>query len=478
MKNPVTGKGTLESIRVAEIRPNAWNGNRTADDGLVESVRQHGILQPICVEKDKDGKGYVCVFGARRLDAARETGMKAIPAYVLPARLAKGEARLLTLVENMQREPQDPVTEGFIYKALIEGGLSEAEVAERSGAGRRAVRQRLALTKLCPQAVELLQSMPYKLAAVAMLAECTPSQQVKIIEGKPYLLENPWEMEEEIKGERPLLRAPFDTEDAELVPGAGPCSKCPKRTGAQALLFDGAPEDAGSCLDAACHAAKVAAHVGREVAKIRKANPTAKCVVDLKSYAFATPEHKAVYDGNGAEPMKEMRLASSEADKASPEAQTAILLNQGTVREVVVVPAPRQKDGRAAKPKTPEEKAEYTEKKRLAWIANQTSIRLVKWLGEVKGGEKPFEGQDELLLLLLGRALAGECLSYPEARRRVVEGLWRALTDVLCVPALFALNPEIMTEKIRYILLLTAPAGEDCTKTLERLKAEAEEAVP
>ena len=469
-------KKDIKNIAVADIRPNDWNGNRTADDGLVQSVREHGILQPICVQPD--GKGYVCVFGARRLDAADKAGLAAIPAIVLP----KGNtdrARLLTLVENLQREAQDPLTEGQIYKHLIGAGMSEKEVAKRTGATARQVRQRLALTKLCPQSRALLYEVPYDLTALAMLAECPPTKQMTAIESMPYLLTDPEEMKDWIEGNTALQNAPFDTADKTLDPEAGSCADCPKRSGAQGLLFGYDETEAGACLDEACFARKVSANVGRSIAALRKKHPTAECLVPDYVYHYATPAQKALYDGNGAVPMKEIRLATTPADKANPEAKTVILVEKGRVSEAVVVPDPREKDGRAAKPKTEEEKAEYLEKKRVAWMAKDTGLRLLRWLSDVVHGKTPLcEGRDDLLLLLLGRALAGENVSYPKARRQVVKGLWKVLNDVLYTPALFALDVDGMTQKIEHILLLTAADGEDCTKTLKALMAESRKAIP
>lgn len=469
-------KKDIKNIPVADVRPNDWNGNRTADEGLVESVKEHGILQPICVQPK--GKGYVCVFGARRLDAAGKAGLKDIPALVLP----KGNAdlaRLLTLVENLQREAQDPLTEGQIYKHLIGAGMSEKEVAKRTGATPRQVRQRLALTKLCPQARALLYEVPYDLPALAMLAECPPEKQMTAIESMPYLLTDPEEMKDWIEGNTALQNAPFDTADKTLDPEAGSCADCPKRSGAQGLLFGYDEKEAGACLDEACFARKVSANVGRSIAELRKKHPTAECLVTEFAYHYATPEQKALYDGNGAVPMKELRFATTPADKANPEAKTVILVEKGRVSEAVVVPDPREKDGRAAKPKTEEEKAEYLEKKRVVWGAKQTGLRLLRWLGDVTHGKTPLcEGRDDLLLLLLGRALAGENVSYPEARRRVVKGLWKELNDVLYTPALFALDVDGMTQKIEHVLLLTAADGEDCTKTLMALMDESQKAIP
>lgn len=467
-------KKDIKNIAVADIRPNDWNGNRTADDGLVQSVREHGILQPICVQPD--GKGYVCVFGARRLDAADKAGLAAIPAIVLP-KGNRDRARLLTLVENLQREAQDPLTEGQIYKHLITAGMSEKEVAKRTGATARQVRQRLALTKLCPQARALLYEVPYDLPALAMLAECPPTKQMTAIESMPYLLTDPEEMKDWIEGNTALQNAPFDTADKTLDPEAGSCADCPKRSGAQGLLFGYDETEAGSCLDEACYARKVSANVGRSIAALRKKHPTAECLVQDYVYHYATPAQKALYDGNGAVPMKELRLATTEADKANPEAKTVILVEKGRVSEAVVVPDPREKDGRAAKPKTEEEKAKYLEKKRVAWVAGEAWQQMLAWFADVESGKEDVtmltDGDfiDEVASAIRGRPMSGV-----EARRAILGNIIPIVSNNLRTNALFGLDAKEMRVRIKTILHLKNPENE--YGDVEELEEKAVEAIP
>ena len=474
-------KKDIKNIPVADVRPNDWNGNRTADEGLVESVKEHGILQPICVQPK--GKGYVCVFGARRLDAAGKAGLKDIPALVLPKGNAD-RARLLTLVENLQREAQDPLTEGQIYKTLIAAGMSEKEVAKRTGATPRQVRQRLALTKLCPQARALLYEVPYDLPALAMLAECPPTKQMTAIESMPYLLTDPDEMKEWIEGNTALQNAPFDTADKTLDPAAGSCADCPKRSGAQGLLFGYDEKEAGACLDEGCYARKVSANVGRSIAELRKKHPTAECLVTEFAYHYATPEQKALYDGNGAVPMKELRFATTPADKANPEAKTVILVEKGRVSEAVVVPNPREKDGRAAKPKTPEEKAESLKKKRAAWRAEQVKNRL-KEMAEQKDGAFSDDVRNawelggfvlDMVDLISGRPSDGEPCA--QAAAEVFNILFGRILNQLYTPSIFSIDVEELLARTKLALHVIHPCHNAVDEYWDKLVADAERQVP
>src|SRR5439155_3856145 len=103
---------------------------------LVDSVRRHGILQPIVVSETLDG--YRLIAGERRVRAAELAGLERIPAIVRPA---DDHAQLeLALVENLQRADLAPLEEASAFRRLVdEFGLSHEEVAERMGRSRSSI---------------------------------------------------------------------------------------------------------------------------------------------------------------------------------------------------------------------------------------------------------------------------------------------------------------------------------------------------
>ncbi len=118
---------------------------------LMESIRVHGILQPVVVRQVGRGE-YELVAGERRYQAARRLGLKAVPAVV---READDQGALeMALVENLQREDINPMEAAVAYQRLIlQFGLKQEQVAERVGKSRAAVGNTLRLLNL-PEEVQ------------------------------------------------------------------------------------------------------------------------------------------------------------------------------------------------------------------------------------------------------------------------------------------------------------------------------------
>jgi ParB family transcriptional regulator, chromosome partitioning protein len=115
---------------------------------LAESIRRHGLLQPVLVRPLADG--YQLIAGERRWRAARLAGLERIPALVRDAD-AEEERLLLGLVENLQREDLNPLEEAQGIRRLVERhGLTHEEVAARLGRNRVSVTQSLRLLSAAP----------------------------------------------------------------------------------------------------------------------------------------------------------------------------------------------------------------------------------------------------------------------------------------------------------------------------------------
>ena len=120
---------------------------------LAESIREHGVLQPLSVRKT-DG-GYELVSGERRLRACRMAGLKEVPCIVL--RVDQESSSLLALVENLQRRDLDFVEEATALSRLIcTYNLSQEEAARRIGKSQSAVANKLRLLWLPSQVLRLL----------------------------------------------------------------------------------------------------------------------------------------------------------------------------------------------------------------------------------------------------------------------------------------------------------------------------------
>ncbi len=148
----------LTEIDIDRIVPNPnqprFNLDSERMDELVVSIRKNGVLQPILVRPF--GKGYQLIAGERRLSAAQEAGLLKIPAVVRDV----PDDRLLelALIENIQREPLNPIEEAQAYQHLMEATNSTQEhIAERLGKDRSTIANSIRLLKL-PEDIGLLVS--------------------------------------------------------------------------------------------------------------------------------------------------------------------------------------------------------------------------------------------------------------------------------------------------------------------------------
>jgi len=114
--------------------------------GLVSSVKQNGILQPVLLRKVGDDK-YELVYGHRRFEAAKRANLKEIPAVF--RKLSDREVLEIAVVENVQREDLNPIEEANAYYSLnVEFNLTQEEIAERVGKARATITNKMRLLSL------------------------------------------------------------------------------------------------------------------------------------------------------------------------------------------------------------------------------------------------------------------------------------------------------------------------------------------
>ena len=147
-------------IRLSLVEPNPDQPRKDFDDEalgeLVDSIKQHGILQPLLV-RQLDNDVYQIVAGERRWRAARLAGLTEVPAVIMD--LDDKQVAQLALVENLQREDLNPVDEAMGYQSLMDTyGMTQAEVAGAVGKPRSSVANSLRLLSLCEAARDALIS--------------------------------------------------------------------------------------------------------------------------------------------------------------------------------------------------------------------------------------------------------------------------------------------------------------------------------
>ncbi len=149
---------SITELRISEIEPNRDQPRKSFDETalneLADSIRQHGLLQPIIVRPTDRGT-YSIIAGERRWRACRIAGLARVPALIRD--IDDGEAAQLALIENLQREDLNPIEEAEGYRRLMEDfSLTQERVAELVGKSRPAVTNALRLLGLPERVRELL----------------------------------------------------------------------------------------------------------------------------------------------------------------------------------------------------------------------------------------------------------------------------------------------------------------------------------
>jgi len=208
-----------QMIAVDQIRP-SHQQVRTRFEAeplgeLAESIRLHGVLQPLLVRKLSDG--YELIAGERRWRAARLAGMSAVPA-VVRSDTNNDEQLVLGLIENLQRADLDPIEEARGLRRLTEEfGLTHDEVAQRIGRHRVSVTHSLRLLAACPAVQSSVAagviSAGHARALVALDGQTTQEHGLKVVIARHLSVR---QTENWVRTSRPSRMRRVDSTAAEL----------------------------------------------------------------------------------------------------------------------------------------------------------------------------------------------------------------------------------------------------------------------
>ena len=153
-------EGAVSTLPLQKIEPNPLQPRKTFAeeelDALAESIRIHGIIQPLTVRLLPNGY-YQIIAGERRWRAARLAGLSQVPVVAIEADDRK--AMELALIENLQRADLNPIEEAEGYQQLIsQYGMTQEQAAERVGKSRPAVANALRLLSLGPEILKLVEA--------------------------------------------------------------------------------------------------------------------------------------------------------------------------------------------------------------------------------------------------------------------------------------------------------------------------------
>jgi ParB/RepB/Spo0J family partition protein len=264
----------IEFVPVSACTPSPTNPRKHFDKAklaeLAESIKLHGVMQPILVrpvpEKGAAGVKYEIVAGERRWKAAKQAELAHVPVWIR----AIGDVQVLELqlTENLQRDDLGPLEEADGYKQLMAlKKINADQLADLIGKSRSYVYARTKLNDLCAEARKALIEGTLDASRALLISRIghhdTQRQALKDAVTNRYG-RGPMtyrELQKHIAEEfmLKLSAAPFDPADEALVPKAGSCGKCPKRTGNQPDLF-GDVKSADICTDPKCFDDKRQAH--------------------------------------------------------------------------------------------------------------------------------------------------------------------------------------------------------------------------
>lgn len=151
--------GGATELSLEDIFPNPNQPRKVFDEGalldLTNSIKEHGVISPIVVNKNPDGT-YMIIAGERRYRAAKNAGLTTIPAVI--KELDEREIQEISLIENLQREDLNPIEAAYGMKKLMEEyNLTQEVLAERLGKSRPAIANTLRLLTLSDEVIALVR---------------------------------------------------------------------------------------------------------------------------------------------------------------------------------------------------------------------------------------------------------------------------------------------------------------------------------
>jgi len=361
---------------------------------LAESIRSQGVLSPLLV-RPLTGQSFEIVAGARRYRAAQMAEAATVPVRIV--NLTDAEALEAQLIENLQRRDVHPLEEAQGFKALLnleDPKYSIEQIAAKVGKSPAYCAARVRLTELAVPVVEAFYAEEIGVGHALLLAKLQPAQQEQALAncfreewngagGKAKRILLPVRhLQQWIEHNVLLLLklAPFNKRDPQLVPAAGSCVDCPKRTGHNKLLFADVSGSSDACTDPNCYAAKLDAHV--------KAKVAAKPDIVQISTAYKQPAEgdKAIPRNKYVEIREEKpdtpekaKLPEFKTCKYTAEAIVSDGIDKGELRKVCTEPTcPVHHPKRQSAKADDSFKAEQQKRRREEALANATGIRVLQ----------------------------------------------------------------------------------------------------
>ena len=355
---------------------------------LADDIKQHGVLEPVLVRPLTNGKAgtYEIVFGARRYRASKLAKRESIPATV--RELTDAECLELQLVENVQRADTHELDEGQGYADLLSLQPSNTveTIAAKVAKSPAYVNGRLQLLKLIDEAKQAFRagklnySHAFEIARLQAkdqqraMQECFPQHRNAAAILKDQKAEavtvrqlRAW-IEREVLLD--LTNAPFDANDDTLLPSAGSCAQCPKRTGSNPLLFADVQRKS-TCTDRACYQLKVNSFVQIRVKRVEAEGEKVLPVSQAPSWQTKGQSSNTLHEG-------EFRRAREKGE--CPTTKPAILVdgrNAGTIFHICQNDKCPVHMGVSRYQRTPQERMQRAKELLAERVEKQTRVRIL-----------------------------------------------------------------------------------------------------
>jgi ParB family chromosome partitioning protein len=399
METTVINATEYRDLPLSQLNESKTNPRRVFDDAalqeLASSIRSQGVLSPLLVRPLTEN-GFEIVAGARRYRAAQMAESATVPVRIV--HLSDAEVIEAQLVENLIRAEIHPMeeAEGFArLLALEEPKYSIEQISARVGKQPSFVASRLKLIDLVPVAVDAFYANEIGVGHALLLAKLPADQQQQALSAcfkEVYNgSQNPARVLLPVRNLQfwiesnvllILKNAPFDKRDAQLVPTAGSCADCPKRTGHNKLLFgDDLGRQGDRCTDPKCYQAKLAAHVAKTVAAKPELVQISTAYGTQKEGSSVLPRNKytAIRDdkpkSNDEAKRPEFKVCKFTTDAIVTEGSEIGTVYKVCANQACPVHHPKKANGVSAN--DAQSKAEQEKRRREEAIANATGLRVL-----------------------------------------------------------------------------------------------------
>jgi ParB family chromosome partitioning protein len=398
------------NVPLAELVESSTNPRKTFDEErleeLAESIRSKGILSPLLTRRVNSH--FEIVSGARRYRAAKLAGLQEAPVRIVV--LTDAESLETQIVENLLRSDVHPFEEAQGFRALLESegaAYTIEKIAAKTGKSAAYIAKRLRLLDLIPPVAEAFSAGHIAIEHALLIAKLGADVQEKAF---AHCFDGFYAANDSDRSLVPASRlqawiehnvylslksVPFSKDDETLVPEAGSCAHCSKRTGFNTLLFSEVRED--SCMDAECFNRKLDMHIAQRVTKIPN-------LVMISQNYNATDESPILPRSNYIEVVSRKNKKGKDArpeDKLCSHLTPAIHadgMNKGRLVKVCADPTCKIHFGNL----------QQEEKQRLRWKAEKTAANKKakqtlafrhRLLADVLKRVKPQFGTDELRIV-------------------------------------------------------------------------------